>query len=46
MDVAYSITENECNGETYLELTVADIRPTAAATGAADVLAPAARRLP
>jgi single-stranded-DNA-specific exonuclease len=37
VDVAYSLSQNEFNGETYLELTVADIRP-------ADVGAPAAVR--
>jgi single-stranded-DNA-specific exonuclease len=28
VDVAYSLEQNEFNGETYLELTVADVRPT------------------
>ena len=46
VDVAYSLTENHFNGETYLELTVADIRPASAVTGAADVLAAVARQLP
>jgi single-stranded-DNA-specific exonuclease len=32
VDVAYSIEQNEFNGETYLELTVADIRPAATTT--------------
>jgi single-stranded-DNA-specific exonuclease len=27
VDVAYSLEQNEYNGETYLELTVADVRP-------------------
>jgi single-stranded-DNA-specific exonuclease len=27
VDVAYSLEQNEFNGETYLELTVADVRP-------------------
>jgi len=31
VDVAYSLEQNEFNGETYLELTVADIRPAAEA---------------
>ncbi len=29
--MAYSLEQNEFNGETYLELTVADIRPAAEA---------------
>jgi single-stranded-DNA-specific exonuclease len=29
VDVAYSLEQNEFNGETYLELTLADIRPAA-----------------
>ena len=31
VDVAYSLEQNEFNGETYLELTVADVRPAEAA---------------
>ncbi len=29
VDIAYSLEQNEFNGETYLELTLADIRPAA-----------------
>ena len=28
LDVAFSLEQNQYNGETYLELTLADIRPT------------------
>ena len=31
IDLAYSLEQNEFNGETYLELVVADVRPAAAA---------------
>ncbi len=34
VDVAYSLEQNEFNGETYLELTVADVRPSEVAVGA------------
>jgi single-stranded-DNA-specific exonuclease len=34
IDLAYSLEQNEFNGETYLELVVADVRP-ASATGPA-----------
>ena len=27
IDVAYSLEQNQFNGETYLELTIADLRP-------------------
>jgi single-stranded-DNA-specific exonuclease len=36
VDVAYSLEQNEFNGETYLELVVADVRPAAAAPVPAD----------
>jgi single-stranded-DNA-specific exonuclease len=39
VDVAYSLEQNEFNGETYLELTVADLRP---ADGAAFAPVPSA----
>src|SRR5690606_21702981 len=45
VDVAYSLEQNEYNGETYLELTVADVRPAGhaapesrAAEGAAETV--------
>jgi hypothetical protein len=28
LDVAFSLDQNEYNGETYVELTLADIRPS------------------
>ena len=28
IDVAYSLEQNQFNGETYLELTIADLRPS------------------
>jgi len=28
VDVAFSLEQNQYNGETYVELTLADIRPT------------------
>ena len=31
VDVAFSLEQNQFNGETYLELTLADIRPAAEA---------------
>ena len=31
IDLAYSLEQNEFNGETYLELVVADVRPAATA---------------
>ena len=34
VDLAYSLEQNEFNGETYLELTVADVRPAADGDGA------------
>ena len=43
VDVAYSLEQNEFNGETYLELTVADVRPaeTAAVVQPAAAVEPA-----
>jgi single-stranded-DNA-specific exonuclease len=35
IDLAYSLEQNEFNGETYLELVVADVRPAAVAQEAA-----------
>jgi hypothetical protein len=37
VDLAYSLEHNEFNGETYLELVVADVRPSAVAQPDADI---------
>ena len=37
IDLAYSLEQNEFNGESYLELVVADVRPSSPASQSADV---------
>ena len=39
IDLAYSLEQNEFNGETYLELVVADVRPAAATVATAPAAA-------
>ena len=37
IDLAYSLEQNEFNGESYLELVVADVRPSTPASQSADI---------
>ena len=39
MDVAFSLDRNEFNGETYLELSLCDIRPCAEVKAVTDAAA-------